>query len=85
MHSLTNFPSITPDSAITLFLVKIKFFNTLFGVITTPLNPLSETNKFEPDPIKYVGISFLSQKVKILLISSISLGIINALAGPPIP
>ena len=55
---LTKLPSITPDSAKMIFSLKSNFLKDFLGEITIPLIPLSETNRFDPEPIKYVGIEF---------------------------
>ena len=85
IDSLTIRPSITPDSAYKLESLNFKCLNAFPGLRTKPLIPSSEINKFEPEPIKYAGIELLYAKRNIMLRSSLSLGVMYASAGPPIP
>ena len=60
----TRLPNITPDSEIIFpssFIVN--FLNVFFNEITIPLNPWSDTSKFDPDPAKKVSILLLVQYV----------------------
>ena len=52
IHSLTNRPSITPDSATTCPLLNSNWVSVFAGVITIPSIPESATSKFEPEPTK---------------------------------
>ena len=69
----------------TLLLLISRLLKDLPSVITRPSIPSSETSRLDPEPTKKAGRLFSVEYFKIDLRSSLSLGVIYALAGPPIP